>query len=144
MQWNPVRAYLGARNLVRLLRTHANAHEKYRFARSCLLEIPLEFLAVIKEKEGWLRLGRWGYKDFLRQHFVERHAFLRDAGPAQRLAAMLLLVPVDLLWALPREIYATYREGRLQQFLHYVRGLWEGLLGRPIPLRRLGLRPERS
>jgi hypothetical protein len=141
MPWNPVRAYLGARNLVRLLRAHANAREKYRFVRSCLLEIPLEFFAVIKEKEGWLRLGRWGYKDFLRQHFIERHSFLRDAGRAQRLAALLVLLPIDLLWALPREIHTTYREGRLEQFLEYVRGLWDGLLGRPLPLARLGLRP---
>jgi GT2 family glycosyltransferase len=140
LPWNPVRAYLGARNLVRLLRAHASPREKRSFLRSCVRELPLEFLAVIKEKEGWLRLGRWGYKSFLREHFVERHAFLSEAGTVSKVAGALLLLPIDLFWALPREIHAAYRQGRLQQFFYYLRGLRDGVLDRPLPLEWLGLR----
>lgn len=140
LPWNPVRAYLGARNLIRLLRAHATREEKLSFLRSCVRELPLEFLSVIKEKEGWLRLGRWGYKDFLREHFIERHGFLPEAGTVAKVAAALLLLPVDLFWALPREIRTAHRQGRLQQFSYYVRGLWDGVLDRPLPLRWLGLR----
>lgn len=140
LPWNPVRAYLGARNLIRLLRTHASRDEKRSFLRSCIRELPLEFLAVIKEKEGWLRLGRWGYKSFLREHCVERHGFLSEAGTGPKLAGALLLLPVDLFWALPREICTVYRQGRLRQFLYYLRGLLDGVLDRPLPLEWLGLR----
>src|SRR5262249_44196182 len=98
MQWNPVRTYLGARNLLRLLRAHASRGERQAFACACALGIPLELLAVVKGREGWLRLGRWSYRDFLFQHFIERHPVLNapPRGALQaiaRIAAAMVLVP---------------------------------------------------
>jgi GT2 family glycosyltransferase len=144
MPWNPVRSYLGARNLIRLLKTHATREEKSDFVRSCLWEIPLELLAVIKRKEGWLRLGRWGYKTFLREHFVEPHPSVRsrvDAGSWGAAAPLLLVfVPIDLMWNLPREIWEAHRQGRLAELRFYLRGLWDGLRDRPLPLAKMGLK----
>jgi GT2 family glycosyltransferase len=144
MPWNPVRAYLGARNVIRLLKAHATREEQREFLRSCLWEIPIEFLAIVKRREGWLRLGRWSYKAFLREHFVDRHELVR-----QRLAAgsrieagllLLVLAPIDLLWTLPREAWQAQRNGRLVELFHYVRGLCDGVRNRPLPLEKLGLR----
>lgn len=145
LPWNPIRTYLGARNLVRLVRTYAGARERRAFLRSCAYEIPLEFLAILMQREGWLRLGRFGYRDAARLHFVDRHAVLRreSHAPRDRLMKVLaaaVLVPVDLLWTLPREIGRAHRAGRTAQFVQYLRGLRDGALDRPIPLARLGLR----
>jgi GT2 family glycosyltransferase len=145
LPWNPIRTYLGARNTVRLLRRHATVGEKLAFARSCAFELPLVLLSVIKGKEGWLRLGRWGYRDFLREHIVERHPppalgpFGR-AATIKRALVLLLWAPVDLFWTLPIEFAAARRAGRTAELAAYLRGLRDGLLGRPIPLERLGLR----
>src|SRR5262249_8507245 len=97
------------------------------------------------QREGWLRLGRFGYRDAARLHFVERHPVLaRPArSPRDRIVKALagaLLVPVDLLWTLPREIWRAHRQGRIAQVIQYLRGLRDGILDRPIPLERLGLR----
>jgi hypothetical protein len=145
LPWNPIRTYLGARNTIRLLRRHATFGQKLAFARSCAFELPLVLLAVIKGKEGWLRLGRWGYRDFLREHIVERHppAALGPFGTAATLKRALLLLlwaPIDLLWTLPQELRAARRAGRTAELAAYLRGLRDGLLGRPVPLERLGLR----
>lgn len=113
LPWNPVRTYLGARNLVRLLRTYASPRERFAFARATLRHLPLAYLAVVYDREGWLRLGRWGWRDALR------------AGVGR-----------DPLWrAAPR----AHRAGYLAQYVAHVRGLWDGLLDRPLPLARLGL-----
>jgi hypothetical protein len=100
---------------------------------------------VIKRKEGWLRLGRWGYRDFLREQIAERHpppliAPVGTTATVKRAFALLLWAPVDLFWTLPRELAAARREGRTAEFAAYFRGLRDGFLGRPIPLERLGLR----
>ena len=92
-----------------------------------------------------MRLGRWSYPAAARLHFVERHTLLkREAhGPGARLGkalALAVLVPVDLVWTLPREIWRAHRQGRTRQFAQYLRGLRDGFLGRPLPLERLGLR----
>jgi GT2 family glycosyltransferase len=114
LPWNPIRAYLGARNLVRLLRTYATPVERFAFARACARELPLEYLAIVFDREGWLRLGRWGYADAARL-IVQRRAVL---GP----------------------IAAAHRSGRTAQFTAHLRGLRDGLLNRPLPLAALGLR----
>jgi hypothetical protein len=41
---------------------------------------------------------------------------------------------------LPRDIRIARQEGRLAQIREHVRGLRDGLLDRPLPLERLGLR----
>ena len=145
LPWNPIRTYLGARNLIRLLRTYASPPEKRAFLHSCAYEIPLELLAILLQREGWMRLGRWNYRDAARLYFVERHAVLaRDGGSRRdRLRkglAFAVLVPIDLVWTLPRDIWRAHRQGRTAQFAQYLRGLRDGVLDRPIPLERLGLR----
>jgi hypothetical protein len=144
MPWNPVRAYLGARNTIRLLKAHATREEKRDFVRSCLWELPIEFLALVKRRDGWLRLGRWGYKAFLREHFIDRHPAVRarlDAG-SRASAALLILAyaPIDLFVSLPYEIWQAAHAGRLGEFASYIRGLWDGIRSRPLPLHQLGLR----
>lgn len=144
LPWNPIRTYLGARNTIRLLRRHATLAEKLAFARSCAFELPLALLAVIKQKEGWLRLGRWGYRDFLREHIVERHpppalGTFGMGATLKRAVVLSLWAPVDLFWTLPKEFAAARRAGRTAEFAAYLRGLRDGLLGRPVPLERLGL-----
>jgi hypothetical protein len=145
LPWNPIRTYLGARNLIRLLRTYAAPKEKRAFLRSCAYEIPLEFLAILMQREGWLRLGRFGYKDAARLHFVGRHPLLMRPSRGWRdglvkALAFAMLVPIDLFWNLPREIWRAHRAGRTAQFAQYLRGLRDGVLDRPIPLEDLGLR----
>lgn len=140
LPWNPARTYLGARNLVRLLRTYATRREKHSFALSLAYEVPLELLAIVMQREGWMRLGRWGYRDAARLHFVDRHrARLAGRAPLGRLALLAVFVPVDLFWTLPREIWSAARHGRLAQFRSYLHGLWDGWRNRPLPLRQLGL-----
>jgi hypothetical protein len=132
--WNPVRAYLGARNTVRLLRAHATTREKRAFLAACLRELPLELLAIVFGREGWLVLGRWGWGDALRDATVGRHP--NGTG----LLARIALAPYDLLVATPRDIWRAWRAGGLEQFGATVRGLRDGYLRRPLPLARLGLR----
>jgi GT2 family glycosyltransferase len=144
MPWNPVRTYLGARNLIRLLRTYASRDEKRAFARACVDEIPLEFFAILLHREGWLRLGRWHYADVFYTLFIAPHPMVqaRPGGPGllPRLLLFAVLFPFDLVWTVPRRIWRAQREGRLKQFTHYIRGLWDGVRDRPLPLVRLGLR----
>ncbi|HWP67340.1 MAG TPA: glycosyltransferase family 2 protein [Candidatus Limnocylindria bacterium] len=132
--WNPVRAYLGARNTVRLLRAHATTREKRAFLAACVRELPLELLAVVFGREGWLVLGRWGWRDMLRDATAGRHA----AGTAR--LARLAWLPYDLLIATPRDLWRAWRSGALEQVGAVVRGLRDGYLRRPLPLERLGLR----
>jgi GT2 family glycosyltransferase len=145
LPWNPVRTYLGARNLVRLLRAYATRVQQFAFLRACAYEVPLEFLAILMQREGWMRLGRWSYRDAARLYFIDRHQFLqrerRPPGAALgRWLALAVLVPLDLFWTLPHDVARACRQGRLSQFAQYLRGLRDGILDRPIPLVRLGLR----
>jgi GT2 family glycosyltransferase len=141
LPWNPIRTYLGSRNLLRLLREFATAQERRRFVQSCAYEIPLEILAITFGREGWLRLGRFGYPDALRVHFLERHrARLDGLGAPAKAGLLALTVPFDLLWTLPRELWRAWRGGRFDEMICHLRGLWDGWRDRPLPLQRLGLR----
>jgi hypothetical protein len=132
--WNPVRAYLGARNTVRLLRAHATKEEKRAFLAACVRELPLELLAVVFGREGWLVLGRWGWADAFRDATVGRHP-QRASLPAR-----VVRLPYDLLVATPRDLWRAWRSGALEQVGATLRGLRVGYLRRPLPLKRLGLR----
>jgi GT2 family glycosyltransferase len=139
--WNPVRAYLGARNIVRLLRAHATPDEKREFLRACRRELPREFLAVVWGREGWMTLGRWEWADIARYCFVERHPSVPHArGRLSRALALAAVVPFEVVFGIPRDIWRAYRQGRLAQFAAYLGGLRDGYLRRPIPFARLGLR----
>jgi len=113
--FNPRRAYLGARNLMRLVKKHADENTQKIFARSCLYGLPLEYSAVLFNREGTLQLEKWDYPDVWR--------FLREERPR-----------------LLRTWWRAERAGRTAQVRAYARGLWDGWRNRPLPLRRLGLR----
>ena len=140
MPWNPARTYLGARNLIRLLHSYATRREQLLFLLSCAYQFPLELLAILHDREGWMRLGRWSYSDALRLRLLERHADeLAGRGRLQTLTWLLVHAPIDLFVTLPREIGAADRQGRLAQLRSHLRGLCDGVRGRPLPLRELGL-----
>ena len=132
--WNPVRAYLGARNTVRLLRAHATPPEKRAFVAACVRELPLELLAGVFGREGWRVLGRWGWGDALHDATVGRHPSHAS------LAARIIRFPYDLLVATPRDLWRAWRSGALAQVGATLRGLRDGYFRRPLPLDRLGLR----
>lgn len=113
--FNPRRAYLGARNLMRLVLKHADPETQRGFIRRCLHGLPLEYTAVLFNREGTLQLEKWNYET-LRQ-------FLREERPP--------------LW---RTFWRAERSGRTAQVWAYARGLFDGWRGRPLPLRKLGLR----
>jgi GT2 family glycosyltransferase len=140
LPWNPISTYLGARNLVRLLRTHATAAERRSFLLSCVYEIPLELGAIVVGRVGWMRLGRFSYGDFARFFFLERHPSLQRLPTVIRLPCRAVLFPADLLWALPRAIVRARRNGRTRQWTEQLRGFRDGVLNAPLPLDRLGLR----
>ncbi len=145
MPWNPIRTYLGARNVVRLLRTYATRGQQRRFLIACARAIPLEFLAAVLGREGWLRLGRFGYGDAVRFYLRTRDPALRGAGGGigdrlRRLLLVLVWAPVALCWSLPRDIVRAVRAGRTAGVLADLRGFRDGLLDRPIPFDTLGLR----
>jgi hypothetical protein len=145
MPWNPVRAYLGARNVVRLLRAHANRRERRAFARAFLRALPLQFTATVLGREGWMRLGRWTWGELAGVYLMDRRGIPRVAGSGRgaRLGRTLRLaaaVPVDLLFSFPRDVWRAHRSGRLAELTETLRGLRDGLLDRPLPHARLGLR----
>ena len=113
--FNPRRAYIGARNLMRLVRKHADRETQRQFARLCLGGLPLEYTAVLFNREGSLQLEKWDYPALKR--------FLREERP-----------PLCRTW------WRAERSGRTAQVWAYARGLWDGWWGRPLPLRKLGLR----
>ena len=142
MSWNPVRAYLGARNLVRLMRAHASKRDRAAFLAACARELPLELVAIVFDREGWLQLGRWGWRDAFRDATLGRHPTLatRAGGPLGRGLVRTALLPYDLLVATPRDVWRAWRTGQLEEYLASVRGLRDGYLRRALPLERLGLR----
>ena len=135
-----MRSYLGARNVVRLLRRYATEDEQRYYVRLCQREMPLEFLAIVMGKQGWMTLGRWDWRQMARYYFVERHRRVLPQTRLARIPLLAVLVLVDLLWALPRDIWRAWRQGRLRPFVEELRGLVDGYFDRPLPLRRLGLR----
>ena len=145
LSWSPIRCYLGARNSVRFIRAHATWSQKWIFVRSTLYCVPLEFLAAVTGREEEYDIGAWNYARFLAFYVLDRRGILAPP-PAELCAEMrehprwLLYVPGDLLWSLPRDVWRAYRMGCLTQVIETVRGLWDGILDRPLPLKRLGLR----
>jgi len=144
MPWNPVRTYLGSRNLVRLLRRYANRKDRLRFAAACARELPLELMALVLGRAGWLRLGRFDWSDVRRWYLVDRHGRPLPSGGVGRGLAVAARAPAAFLWALPRDVVRAYQSGLLDELREYCRGLADGVRDRPLPLVRLGLAPPRS
>src|SRR5438552_13937249 len=145
LPWNPVRAYLGARNTVRLLRAYATPEERKAFTKHVVRGLPLEFTAAVLGREGWMKLGRWSWTELARFYFLDRHGIPRElpANRGARIARALrlaILAPIDVLWSMPRDVWRAVRVGRTAELCATVRGWWDGLRDRPLPLRRLGLR----
>jgi hypothetical protein len=145
LSWSPVRCYLGARNGVRFIRHHANRAQAFLFARSTAYSVLLEFFAAVMGREEEYEIGAWSYRRIVAFYFLERRG--RGRVPSARLfaelmrhPAWLLTVPLDLVYSLPRDVWRAYRSGCLEQVIETLRGLWDGVLDRPLPLERLGLR----
>ena len=117
LSWNPIRSYLGARNAIRFVRRHGSVLQRLYFVASSLYAVPLELLAVAERREEDLMLGRWTYRRAL------------------QLAGVRQLV---------RDVQHAHRDGRTAQIVAHLHGLWDGVLGRPLPLERLGLRTART
>jgi hypothetical protein len=145
LSWSPVRAYLGARNAVRFVKAHASAYQTAFFWYSTLRALPLEYLAAVMGREEEYEIGKWTYRRVLEFFFLVRHGLRSDptAGRGERLrvvARVLQHLPGDLFVTLPALLWAAHREGHVAQPLAELRGLWDGIWNRPLPLRRLGLR----
>ena len=134
LSWNPVRTYLGARNTVRFVRNNGDWGERLYFAASSAYNVPLEFLAMLMREEEALKIGAFGFRRALALHCLDERA--GGAAGWLRAGARLLGFPAWLL----RETRAAHAEGRDAQVLELLRGLWDGLLDRELPLKRLGLR----
>jgi hypothetical protein len=147
--WNPVRTYLGARNSIRFIRAHASLPRKLYFAASTLYNIPLEFLAVVLEREEELKLGLLTYRKVLAWYCLEETGAPPEVLRGTRRPTLAQWVralggaPRVLIRALPREIARARRDGLTAQIEASIRGHWDGLLDRPVPLEQLGLRPAR-
>jgi GT2 family glycosyltransferase len=113
--FNPIRTYLGARNLMRLVKKHTDPRSQRTFAARCAAGLPLEYTAVLFNREGTLQLKLWTY--------AALWEFLRTERPP--------------LW---RTWRGAERSGRTAQVRAYMRGLWDGWWDRPLPLEKLGLR----
>jgi GT2 family glycosyltransferase len=141
LQWNPVRTYLGARNSVRFIRRHAGALRTVKFAASTLYNIPLELLAIVLDREEELHLGLLSYRGALGRYCLEATGCGPDERPtATQVIRATCYAPVALLWDLPREIRRASAQGLTAQVDACVRGYWDGVLDRPLPLEQLGLR----
>ena len=86
-------------------------------------------------QEPALKIGAFGYWKALSVIL-----FGPEPEGAREIARGLLRAPVSLLWTFPREAWRAHREGRTAQVAELVRGLWDGIRERPLPLERLGLR----
>ena len=138
LTWNPVQTYLGARNGVRFIRQHASIGQKIYFVLSSLYAVPLEFLAAVMRQEPALKIGAWNYRRALALYWANPDGV--DDPPAASALARLLRLPAALFRTLPRDVRQARADGRLAQVSEHVRGLWDGILDRPLPLQRLGLR----
>ena len=138
LTWNPVQTYLGARNALRFIRRHATLRQKVYFALSSLYGVPLEFLAAVTRQEAALKIGAFSYGKALSLYCANPDGLV-EPPPASALTRLLRL-PGVLFRALPRDVRLARREGRLGQVREHVRGVWDGILDRPLPLERLGLR----
>jgi hypothetical protein len=140
LTWNPVQTYLGARNAVRFIRTHANAKRKAYFVISSLYNVPLEFLAAVMRQESALKIGAWSYRKALSMYCANPDAAWEPPGVPVSMPTKTRRLPGVFFHALPRDVRIARAEGRLRQIREHVRGLWDGILDRPLPLERLGLR----
>ena len=140
LSWNPVRTYLGARNTVRFVRLNGTWRQRAYFWLHSAYAVPLEALAAVMRQETALKIGAWSYRRALRVYAGGAAGAQPEPRPPQLGLGDLLVLPRVLLWTLPHDARAAYREGRLAQIVELLRGLRDGALNRPLPLARLRLR----
>ena len=140
MPFNPVRTYLGMRNTVRLLRRYAKPGHRIAFGLDLVRQLPLETAAVVLGAESLFRLGRWSWRDVADAYLGGAAAGPGAAGGAARRVRRLAAVPLALGVRFPRDLVGAARSGRLGELAETLRGLRDGVLDRPLPLKRLGLR----
>jgi hypothetical protein len=141
LSWNPVRTYLGARNSVRFIRRHAGPLRTIKFAASTAYNIPLELLAVTVDREEELHLGLLTFRGILARYCLEATGLPRGARPGVGTVLRAIgRAPITLLRDLPRDVRRARAEGHTAQVEACVRGHWDGIRGRPLPLEELGLR----
>jgi len=141
LPWNPVRTYLGARNAVRFIARHAGPLRTLGFAASVVYNLPLELLAVVVDREEELHLGLLTYRGALGRYCLEASGWMPGRSPsAGDVLRAVGRAPRSLLLDLPRDLRRARGEGRTAQVEACLRGHWDGVRGRPLPLERLGLR----
>src|SRR5262249_55972777 len=112
LQWNPIRTYLGARNSVRFIRSHAGVAPTLYFAGSPLYNLPLEMLAVVVDREEELKLGLLSYHGALARYCLESVGCPVTERPSGRqMLRALWRAPVSLLRDLPRDIRLARQQG---------------------------------
>ena len=77
-----------------------------------------------------------------RYYFVERHRRVLSQGRLARIPLLAVLVHVDLLWALPRDMWRAWRQGRLRPFFEELRGTVQNINGTFTRLNTEALSPE--
>jgi GT2 family glycosyltransferase len=141
VSWNPVRTYLGARNAVRFVRRHAGPLQRLRFAASVGYNVPLEWLAVVFDREEELQMGLLTYRGAFARFCLDAVGVAPGRGPtASEILRAVVRAPLTLLRDFPRVARRARAEGQTAQVEANVRGHWDGVCGRPLPLARLGLR----
>ena len=143
LSWNPVRTYLGARNSVRFIRRHAGPLRTLYFVGSTPYNVPLELLAVVLDREEELKLGP--------AHVSQRPGALLPGGgrrsretagrrPREALRALLALAASRSCATCRATSARRARRAARRRWSSCVRGHWDGVRDRPLPLERLGLR----
>ena len=145
LTWNPARTYLGARNSIRFLRTHAHAIRKLRFILSVAHALPLQLLALVADREEDYAFGTLTYRGALGWYCLETGGAPRETWDGGRPSfgqclRAALRAPFTLLRRLPRDVRRAVEDGRAEELIECLRGYRDGLRDSPLPLARIGLR----
>jgi GT2 family glycosyltransferase len=145
LTWNPARTYLGARNSIRFVRTHAHALRKLRFVVSVAYALPLQLLALVADREEDYAIGKLGYAGALAWYCLEsggapRETWTRGRPSFGQCVRALGHAPRTLLRRLPADVRRALEDGRGEELVECVRGYRDGWRDVPLPLARLGLR----
>lgn len=141
LTWSPSRTYLGARNAARFVRRYGTFAQQLRFWASAAYHVPLELLAVLLGREEEIMLGMWTWRRAIRLVCLQDADTGADWPRGVRgWIRAIRNVPSELFDHLPRELAKASEAGATAQVEEHVRGLWDGLLDRPIPFERLRLR----
>jgi hypothetical protein len=145
LSWNPARTYLGARNSIRFLRTHAHLLRKLRFVLSVAYALPLQILSIVADREDDYAIGTLTYRSALTWYCVETGGAPRETWSQGRPSFRQCLrgglrAPYTLVRCLPRDVRRAFADGRAEEVIECLSGYRDGWRDAPLPLARLGLR----